>query len=49
MKKKNKVDTPNKNSWANTVNKTPLSKPKTNCVFVRSITLDEYKKSIGMI
>jgi hypothetical protein len=49
MKKKNKVDTPYKNSWADTINKEPLPKPKTNHVFVKSISLEEYRKSIGMV
>jgi len=51
MKKKNKVDTPFKNSWADTLNKTDWKslQPKTNHVFVKSISLEEYKKSIGIV
>lgn len=48
--KKTKVDTPFKNSWADTVQQTDWKKlqPKTNHVFVKSITFEQYKKSIGM-
>jgi hypothetical protein len=49
MKKKTTVDTPFKGSWADTVNKEPLQKPKINHVFVRSISLAELRKSIGMV
>jgi hypothetical protein len=50
MKKKT-VDTPYKNSWADSVNKTDWKslQPKTNHVYLKSITLEEYRKNyLGM-
>lgn len=49
--RKTKVDTPYKNSWADTMKTTDWKKlqPKQNRVFVREITLGEYRKSIGML
>jgi len=51
MKKKNTVDTPYKDSWADSVNKTDWKKlqPKSNHFFLKSITLEEYRKNyLGM-
>lgn len=41
------VDTPYKDSWADSVNKTDWKtlQPKTNHVFLKSITLEEYRKN----
>jgi len=47
MKKKNIVDTPYKGSWADSVNKTDWKslQPKSNHVYLKSITLEEYRKN----
>ena len=51
MKKKNTVDTPYQGSWADSMKTTDWKKlqPKTNHVFLKSITLEEYRTNyLGM-